>query len=198
MSEAAVSDGTTGAEHLAVRVFRIAADDAHRLVERIALVLGEPMAAEHELHLTYGTPETGCSTTPGARASGPRTPSSSSSTPRYSRSVRRRNEALAASGEYAGSIKQNCRPRCNADPKARLDLPLGRSSPETWQRFTASRSCKPSRSSCSAGGHGTARRPCGETSGRRRPVARRRSIGMAPSRRPSRWSTIVRRAAGPE
>lgn len=58
---------TIGSEHLGVRVFCIAAADPQQLADQIALVLGEHMAADDELHVTYNAVQTGWQHDPGRR-----------------------------------------------------------------------------------------------------------------------------------
>lgn len=59
MSEIPAAHGIAGSEHLDVRVFTITADNAPQLAERIALVLGEHVGADDELHITYNALQTG-------------------------------------------------------------------------------------------------------------------------------------------
>jgi hypothetical protein len=51
--------GTVGSEHLGVRVFCVAAPDPQQLADQIALVLGEHLASDDEMHLTYDAIQTG-------------------------------------------------------------------------------------------------------------------------------------------
>jgi hypothetical protein len=53
MTSAPLPDGIVGSEHLGIRVFSIGAPDAQELADRIAIVLGEHLAAGDELHITY-------------------------------------------------------------------------------------------------------------------------------------------------
>jgi hypothetical protein len=58
-------DGTVGSEHLGVRVFSISAPDAQQLADHVALVLGEHMANDDEIHLTYNAVQSGWQHDPG-------------------------------------------------------------------------------------------------------------------------------------
>ena len=51
--------GAVGSEHLGVRVFCITAPDSQQLADQIALTLGEHLAADDELHITYNALQTG-------------------------------------------------------------------------------------------------------------------------------------------
>lgn len=59
MTEKPLSDGIVGSEHLGARVFCISAPDAQTLADRLALVLGEHMAGDDEMHLTYNAIQSG-------------------------------------------------------------------------------------------------------------------------------------------
>jgi hypothetical protein len=59
MSESALPDGIVGSEQLGVRVFCVAAPDPQQLADHIALVLGEHLSADDELHVTYNALQTG-------------------------------------------------------------------------------------------------------------------------------------------
>jgi hypothetical protein len=59
VSGRALPDGAVGSEHLGVRVFCITAPDAQQLADRLALILGEHMAADDQLHITYGVVQSG-------------------------------------------------------------------------------------------------------------------------------------------
>ncbi len=65
MSNQGLPEGTVGSEHLGVRVFCISAPDAQQLADQIALVLGEHMASDDEMHLTYDTIQSGWQHDPG-------------------------------------------------------------------------------------------------------------------------------------
>lgn len=65
MSEHGLPEGAVGSEHLGVRVFCIAAPDAQGLADRLAVVLGEHMAADDEMHLTYNAIQSGWEHDPG-------------------------------------------------------------------------------------------------------------------------------------
>jgi hypothetical protein len=65
MSDFEVPDGIVGSEHLGVRVFCVAAPDPQQLADQIALVLGEHLAADDEMHITYNALETGWQHDPG-------------------------------------------------------------------------------------------------------------------------------------
>jgi hypothetical protein len=58
-------EGTVGSEHLGVRVFCISAPDAQQLADQLALVLGEHMANDDEMHLTYNAIQSGWQQDPG-------------------------------------------------------------------------------------------------------------------------------------
>lgn len=58
-------DGTVGSEHLGARVFLIAAPDAQGLADRLAIVLGEHMDEDDEMHLTYNAMQSGWHHEPG-------------------------------------------------------------------------------------------------------------------------------------
>jgi hypothetical protein len=59
VSEQSLPDGIVGAQHLGARVFCISAPDAQTLADRLALVLGEHMADDDEMHLTYNAIQSG-------------------------------------------------------------------------------------------------------------------------------------------
>jgi hypothetical protein len=59
MSEQPLPDGIVGSEHLGARVFCISAPDSQTLADRLALVLGEHMACDDEMHLTYNAIQSG-------------------------------------------------------------------------------------------------------------------------------------------
>ena len=59
MGEQPLPDGTVGSEHLGARVFCIGAPDARTLADSLALVLGEHMACDDEMHLTYNAIQSG-------------------------------------------------------------------------------------------------------------------------------------------
>ncbi len=59
MNEYEQPDGAVGSEHLGVRVFCITAADSQQLADQIALTLGEHLAAEDEIHITYNALQTG-------------------------------------------------------------------------------------------------------------------------------------------
>jgi hypothetical protein len=65
MSEFELRDSIVGSEHLGVRVFRLAAPDPQQLADQIALTLGEHLAADDELHITYNALQTGWQHDPG-------------------------------------------------------------------------------------------------------------------------------------
>ena len=65
MNDSELPAGTVGAEHLGVRVFCVAAPDAQQLADQIALVLGEHLAPDDEMHLTYNAIQTGWQHDPG-------------------------------------------------------------------------------------------------------------------------------------
>lgn len=65
MNDSQLPAGTVGSEHLGVRVFCVAAPDAQRLADQIALVLGEHLASDDEMHLTYNAIQTGWQHDPG-------------------------------------------------------------------------------------------------------------------------------------
>jgi hypothetical protein len=59
VNERDLPEGMVGAEHLGVRVFCIRASDAQQLADQLALVLGEHMASDDEIHLTYNAIQSG-------------------------------------------------------------------------------------------------------------------------------------------
>ena len=59
MTSHALPEGTVGSEHLGVRVFCIRAPDAQQLADQLALVLGEHMASDDQMHLTYNAIQSG-------------------------------------------------------------------------------------------------------------------------------------------
>jgi hypothetical protein len=59
VNEHDLPEGTVAAEHLGVRVFCITAPDAQQLADQLALVLGERMASNDEMHLTYNAIQSG-------------------------------------------------------------------------------------------------------------------------------------------
>jgi hypothetical protein len=65
MIEDGLPEGIVGAEHLGVRVFCISACDAQQLADQLALVLGEHMAGDDEMHLTYNAIQSGWQHDPG-------------------------------------------------------------------------------------------------------------------------------------
>jgi hypothetical protein len=65
MNEHGLPEGMVGAEHLGVRVFCISAADAQQLADQLALVLGEHMAGDDEVHLTYSAVQSGWEHDPG-------------------------------------------------------------------------------------------------------------------------------------
>lgn len=65
MNEHELPEGIVGAEHLGVRVFCMSAPDAQQLADQLALVLGEHMAGDDEIHLTYNAIQSGWQHEPG-------------------------------------------------------------------------------------------------------------------------------------
>jgi hypothetical protein len=65
MSDLELPEGIVGSGHLGVRVFCVAAADAQQLADRLALVLGEHMAFDDEMHLTYNAIQSGWQHDPG-------------------------------------------------------------------------------------------------------------------------------------
>jgi len=65
MSEFELPDGVVGSEHLGVRVFCVAATDPQQLANQIALVLGEHLATDDEIHITYNALQTSWEHDPG-------------------------------------------------------------------------------------------------------------------------------------
>jgi hypothetical protein len=65
VNEDGLPEGTVAAEHLGVRVFCISASDAQQLADQLALVLGEHMASDDEMHLTYNAIQSGWHHDPG-------------------------------------------------------------------------------------------------------------------------------------
>jgi hypothetical protein len=65
VSSRELPDGAVGSEHLGVRVFCITAPDAQQLADRLALILGEHMAADDHMHITYGALQSGWDHDPG-------------------------------------------------------------------------------------------------------------------------------------
>ncbi len=65
MNERELPEGTVGSEHLGVRVFCISAPDAQQLADRLALILGEHLAAQGEIHLTHNAIQSGWQHEPG-------------------------------------------------------------------------------------------------------------------------------------
>ncbi len=65
MSEFELPDGIVGSQYLGVRVFCVAAPDPQQLADQITLVLGEHLAAEDDLHITYNSIQTGWQHDPG-------------------------------------------------------------------------------------------------------------------------------------
>ena len=59
MSEFELPDGIVRSEHLGVRVFCLAAPDPQELANHIALVLGEHLATDDQMHITYNALQTG-------------------------------------------------------------------------------------------------------------------------------------------
>jgi hypothetical protein len=65
MSDFELPDGIVSSEHLGARVFCIAAPDPQQLADQIALVLGEHLATDDEMHITYNALQTGWQHDPG-------------------------------------------------------------------------------------------------------------------------------------
>ena len=65
MSYLELPRGIVGSEHVGVRVFSITAPHAQQLADQLALILGEHMAAEDEMHLTYNAIQSGWQHDPG-------------------------------------------------------------------------------------------------------------------------------------
>jgi hypothetical protein len=65
MSNQQLPDGIVGSEHLGARVFCISAPDPQTLANRLALVLGEHIDSNDEMHLTYNAIQTGWDHDPG-------------------------------------------------------------------------------------------------------------------------------------
>ncbi len=65
MSDLELPNGTVGSEHLGVRVFCVAAPDPQQLADQIALVLGEHLAEDDEMHITYDAIQSGWQHDPG-------------------------------------------------------------------------------------------------------------------------------------
>ena len=65
MSNQELPEGTVGSEHLGVRVFCMSAPDAQQLSDQLALILGEHMASDDEMHLTYNAVQSGWQHDPG-------------------------------------------------------------------------------------------------------------------------------------
>ena len=65
MSGQSLPEGTVSSEHLGVRVFCISAPSAQQLADQLALVLGEHMATEDEMQLTYNAIQSGWEHDPG-------------------------------------------------------------------------------------------------------------------------------------
>jgi hypothetical protein len=59
VSEFELPDGIIRSEHLGVRVFCLAAPDPQQLADHIALVLGEHLAVDDQMHITYNALQTG-------------------------------------------------------------------------------------------------------------------------------------------
>ena len=59
MSNLELPDGIVGSEHLGVRVFCVAAPNPQQLADHIALVLGEHLAEDDEMQLTYNAIQSG-------------------------------------------------------------------------------------------------------------------------------------------
>ena len=138
MNEHELPEGTVGAEHLGVRVFCISASDAQQLADQLALVLGEHMASDDEMHLTYNAIQSGWQHDPGRPAGSDArpTPSCSSNTPRcsfYDRRAgshpdlpRRDNASLATNRAERASACGTCFGRSGGSRLAR-----GRAQPWT-------------------------------------------------------------------
>jgi len=52
-------DATVGSEHLGVRVWSVQAPSQQGLVDRMAVILGEHMADDDELHISYNAMQNG-------------------------------------------------------------------------------------------------------------------------------------------
>lgn len=65
MTQQSLPDGIVGSEHLGARVYCISAPDGQTLADRLALVLGEHMTSDDEMHLTYSAVQSGWDHEPG-------------------------------------------------------------------------------------------------------------------------------------
>lgn len=52
-------DGTVGSQHLGVRVFSVSAASLQELIDRIAVILGEHLDHDDELHISYNSTQNG-------------------------------------------------------------------------------------------------------------------------------------------
>jgi hypothetical protein len=59
MNEPELPEGTVGSTHVGVRVFCITAPDAQQLADRLAVIFGEHLAADDEIHLTHNAIQSG-------------------------------------------------------------------------------------------------------------------------------------------
>ena len=65
MNDFELPAGTVASEHLGVRVFCVAAPDPQQLADQIALVLGEHLEPDDDMHLMYNAIHTGWQHDPG-------------------------------------------------------------------------------------------------------------------------------------
>jgi hypothetical protein len=65
VKEHALPGGAVAAEHVCARVFCISGTDTQQLADQLALVLGEHMASDDEMHLTYDATQSGWQHDPG-------------------------------------------------------------------------------------------------------------------------------------
>jgi hypothetical protein len=68
VSASELPDGIVRSEHFGVRVFCLAAPDPQQLADNIALVLGEHLTADDQMHITYNALQTGWQHDPGRGA----------------------------------------------------------------------------------------------------------------------------------
>jgi hypothetical protein len=65
MNDSELPQGAVSSQHVGLRVFCISAPDPQELADKVALVLGEHMAAHDQIHLTYNAVQTGWQHDPG-------------------------------------------------------------------------------------------------------------------------------------
>lgn len=74
MSGLEPSDGTVSSEHLGVRVWAVHGVSLQEMMDRVAVILGEHLQEDDELHVSYNAMPSGYQQHSGARVIGPAKP----------------------------------------------------------------------------------------------------------------------------